>query len=67
MRKMSLGEVESFEHTMPGFVDMVQIQPASSIVRLKLDDFEDEPGLLIDCISYANSRGIGVLVDANLQ
>jgi hypothetical protein len=53
---------EEVERALPEFVDLVQDRRSKG-VRLRLEDFEDEPYLLYCCLWYALNYGKSVRFD----
>ena len=56
MKKMPIAVAETLEGTLPEFVDLVQSSTGHA-VRIRLDDFENDPTLLYNCVWYAVSYG----------
>ena len=63
MKKMPIGAAEALERTLPEFVDLVQGSTGPAL-RLRLDDFENDPTLLYNCVWYAISYGRKVEIEA---
>ena len=62
MKKIPIGVAEALERTLPEFVDLVQ-SSAGQALRLRLDDFENDPTLFYNCVWYAISYGRKVEID----
>lgn len=63
MRRMPIAVAEALEKMIPEFVDLVQ-SSAGQTLRLRLDDFENDPTLLYNGVWYAISYGRKVEFDA---
>ena len=63
MKKMPVGPAETLEARLPEFVDMVQ-SSADRNIRVRMDDFEDDPTLLYNCVWYALSYKKCVLIES---
>lgn len=64
MRKMPIAVAEALEKMIPEFVDLVQSSTGRAL-RLRLDDFENDPTLLYNCVWYAISYGRMVEIEAS--
>jgi hypothetical protein len=62
MRRMPIEAAEQVELALPELVDLFQDRRNNGI-RLRLEDFENDPDLLYNCVWYAVSLGKWVRVE----